>query len=105
MMQSTESGEGVDRAISPISDRGGPTTWRVLREFEMGSVLVVITDVLRHEPVEMPLIQDDHVVQEVSSATPDPALRDPVLPRTAKRSSGCLASQVSHRRNYIRSEF
>jgi hypothetical protein len=30
------------------------------------------------------LIQDDHVVQQVSSATPDPALRDTVLPRTSK---------------------
>ena len=70
----------------------------------MGSVLMVIEDVLRHEPFEMPLIQDDRMVQEVSSATPDPALRDPVLPRTAKSSSGCLASQVSQRRNYIRSE-
>ena len=32
----------------------------------------------------MPLIQDDHVIQQVASATSHPALRNTVLPRTAK---------------------
>jgi predicted permease len=32
----------------------------------------------------MPLIQDDHMVQQVASATSHPALRNTVLPRTAK---------------------
>src|SRR5947208_7932234 len=42
----------------------------------------------------MPLIEHDHVIQQVSSATPDPALSNTVLPWTAKGSAYRLASQV-----------
>jgi hypothetical protein len=40
----------------------------------MRPVLMVVEHVRRHEPFEMPLIQDDHVVQQVASATSHPAL-------------------------------
>ena len=36
----------------------------------MRPVLVVVAHILRHQPLQMPLIQDDHVVQQVSSAAP-----------------------------------
>src|SRR5450755_412456 len=42
--------------------------------------------------------------EQVSSATPDPAFCDTVLPRAAKRSADRLASQACNRRNHIRSE-
>jgi hypothetical protein len=45
----------------------------------MRAVLVIIEQVGRHQPFEMPLIQDDHVVQQVASATSHPALRNTVL--------------------------
>src|SRR4029077_19080650 len=35
----------------------------------MRPVFVIIEQVGRHQPFEMPLIQDDHVVQQVASAT------------------------------------
>jgi hypothetical protein len=38
--------------------------------------------------VEMLLVQHDHVIEQVSSATPDPALGDHVLPRTAEGGAG-----------------
>jgi hypothetical protein len=90
MVQSTESREGVDRAISPISDRYWPTGWRILRESEVRPIFMVIANIFGHQPLEVLLIQHDHVVQQVSSATPDPALCDAVLPRTAKGSAGWL---------------
>src|SRR6476660_3598256 len=58
----------------------------------MRPVLVIIEQVGRHQPFEMPLIQDDHVVQQVASATSHPALRNTVLPRTAKGRASWLAS-------------
>src|ERR1700737_5397829 len=101
MVQAAESRQGLNLAFSPRADCCRPTCWRVLRESEMSSILVVIEHVLRHQPFEMPLIQDDHVVKQVSSATSDPAFSNPVLPRTAKGSASWLASHVSHSRNHI----
>jgi hypothetical protein len=104
MVQSAESREGVDCALSPTSDRCWPTRWRILRQSEVGPIFMVIAHILGQEPLEVLLIQDDHVVEQVSSATSDPSLRQAVLPRTAKGSAGGAASQASHRRNYIGSE-
>src|ERR1022692_1149567 len=77
---------------------------RYLRQSEVGPIFMVIAHILGQQPLEVLLIQDDHVVEQVSSATSDPALRHAVLPGTAKGSAGGVASQVSHRRNHIRSE-
>jgi hypothetical protein len=49
---------------------------------------MVIAHILGQQPPEVLLIQDDLVVEQVSSATSDPALRHTVLPRTAKGSAG-----------------
>jgi hypothetical protein len=38
----------------------------------MCSVLVVIADVLAQQPFEMPFIQYDHVIQQVSSTIANP---------------------------------
>ena len=72
-----------------------------LRESKMRPVLVIIEQVGRHKSFEMPLIEDDHVVQQVASATSYPALSNTVLPRTAKGCASWLASHVSHSRNHI----
>ena len=104
MVQSTESREGVDSTLSPTSDRCWSTGWRILRQSEVSPIFMVVAHILGHQPLEVLLIQDDHVVQQVSSATPDPALRHTVLPRTAKSCPGRLASQISYRRNHVGSE-
>jgi|SRR3984893_13453417 len=104
MVQAAESRQRLNLAFSRRADSGWPTYWRVLRESEMSSILVVIEHVLRHQPFEMPLIQDDHVVKQVSSATSNPAFGNPVLPRTAKGSANGLASDVPHSRNHIGSK-
>ena len=61
------------------SERQLPTGWRVLRQSQMRSILVVVAHVFCHESLEMPLIEDNYVIQQVSSATPNPALSNPVL--------------------------
>jgi len=67
----------------------------------MRPVLVIVVQVRRHQPFEMPLIQDNHVVQQVASGTSHPALSDTVLPRTAKGRANWLAPHVPHSRNDI----
>jgi hypothetical protein len=44
----------------------------------MSPVFVVVEQIQRHQPFQMPLIQDDHGVQQVAPATSNPALRNPV---------------------------
>src|ERR1039458_2425718 len=104
MMLSAESRKGVNLASHQRTHRCWPTRRRVLRESEVRPIFMVIANILSHQPLEVLLIQDDHVVQQVSSATPDPALRHTVLPRTAKSCPGRLASQISYRRNHVGSE-
>src|SRR3984957_13121534 len=53
----------------------------------MGSVLVIIVDVLAHQPFEMPFIPNDHVIQQVSSTVTNPAFGDSILPWAAEAGS------------------
>ena len=104
MVQAAESRQGLNLAPFPRVNCCWPTCWRVLRETQVRSILVVVTDVFRHESLQMPFVQDDYVVKRVSSATSNPALSDTVLPRTVKSKAGWLAADVPYRRNHIGSE-
>src|SRR5690349_17428851 len=84
MVQPAESRKGLNRIFSLRANCCRPTCWRVLCESEMRPVLVVVEQVGRHQPFQMPLIPDDHVVQQVAPTTSHPALSNTVLPRTAK---------------------
>src|SRR6516164_7132147 len=101
MVQPAESGKGLNLALACRANFCSTTCWRVLRESKMRPVLMVVKHVGRHQSFEMPLIQDDHVVQQVASATSHPALSNTVLPRTAKGRASWLASHVSHGRAHI----
>ena len=79
MVQPAESRKGLNPAFSLRANFFGPTRWSVFREAEMCPVLVVIEQVRRHQPFEMPLIQDDHVVKQIVPTASHPALRNPVL--------------------------
>src|SRR4029077_16478972 len=104
MVQPAESREGFNLALSLRANCRRPTCWCVLRESKKRSVFVVVEKVGRHQAFKMPLIQDDHVVQQVASATSHPALRNTVLPRTAKGRASWLASHVPHRRKHLGSK-
>jgi hypothetical protein len=85
MVQPAESREGLNLAFSLRANRSRPTCGRVLREAEMCPVLMVVEQIRRHQPFEMSLVHDDHVVQQVASATSHPTLGDTVLPRNNNR--------------------
>jgi len=104
VVQAAESRQGLNLAFSRRANCCWPTCWGVLRETQVRAIIVVIEHVLGYQPFEMPFIQDDYVVKQVSSATSNPALSDTVLPRTAKGKAGWLAPDVPYRRNHIGSE-
>src|ERR1035437_3419957 len=105
VMQTTESRQG-DNLLSPQRHRHcHSTNGRVFPKSEMRPVLVVITNVIFEQSPQVPLIENDHVVEQVSTYAPDPALRHPVLPRTAKGGAHGLSAIVFHRRNDIGTEF
>src|SRR5438046_10647959 len=101
MVQPAQSRQGLNLASTRTADFCRPTCWRVLREPKMRPVLVIVVQVRRRQPFEMPLIQYDHMVQQVASATSHPALSDTVLRRTAKGRAKWLALHVPHSRNDI----
>ena len=84
MVQAAESGRGVNLVSKCSTDRGWPTRWRVFREPQVRSVFVVVAHILGHQSFQMPLVQDDDVVQQFPPATSHPTLRHPVLPWTRK---------------------
>src|SRR6516165_1610109 len=63
VMQPTESRQGNDLA----SDRGcrgrNSTARSVLTESEVGPIFVIVADVIFHQPPQMPLVQNNDVVQ------------------------------------------
>jgi hypothetical protein len=101
MVQAAESRKGLNLAFTLRPNFCRPTCRRVFSESKMCPVFVIVEQVGRHQPFEMPLIQDDHVVQQVAPATSHPALSSTVLPRTAKGCARWLASHFPHSRNHI----
>src|SRR5262252_2741529 len=63
MVQPAESRKGLNLAFARRANFFCATCWRVLRQSKMSPVLMVVEQVGRQQSFEMPLIQDDHVVQ------------------------------------------
>src|SRR5271169_3944276 len=77
VMQTTESRQR-DNVVARRRDIVPSTIRSVLLESEMSSVLVVIAHVVFQQPSEVPLVENDHVVQQVPPDTANPALRNSV---------------------------
>ena len=92
MVQSSESRERFNLAASCSAGHDWPSYRSILRKPEMSAVLVIVAYIFGHEPLQVPLIKDDNMVQQVSSTTPNPTLGDSVLPGTAECGANRLAS-------------
>lgn len=68
------------------------TSGRVFPQPEMGSVLVIITDILSQQPSQVSLIQNNHVIEQVAPYAANPALRNSILPGTAERGAHWLGA-------------
>jgi hypothetical protein len=93
MMQPAKPWHRYDFATCIGILRGLTTGRRSLRQREMRSIFVVVTDVLVHQAFQMPFIQDDHMVKQISSTASDPALGNTILPRTSETGSFRLDAQ------------
>src|SRR5215472_17759771 len=105
MVQSAEAGPGMNPVADYRTTLDRAPRWGVFRQPQMRPILVVIADILSHEPLQMPFIEDNHVIQQVSAATSNPALGDAVLPRAAEGCANWLAPQVLRGRDDIAAKF
>jgi hypothetical protein len=70
----------------------------------MSPVLVVIADVFVQQSSQVPLVQNDHMVKQLPTHTPNPSLGDAILPRTTKSSSDRFCSIPFDARDDVRGE-
>ena len=76
MMQAAKPWHCDDPACHIRSARRFTTVRRSLIEPEMCPVVVVVTDIFSHQSFQMPFIDDNHMVEQVSPAAADPSLCD-----------------------------
>jgi hypothetical protein len=81
-----------------VFQRAYPASRRLLVQPEVGSVVVIIGNVLGEESREMSRNQGDYVVEQVAAAASDPTLGDPILPRTLNRGTDRCHLQRADRR-------
>jgi hypothetical protein len=58
---------------------------RLLAESEMGSIFVIVGNVVREESPQMSLVQCNHVVEQLPPTASNPAVSHPILPGTSNR--------------------
>ena len=72
---------------------------------EMGSVLMVVGNVLGEESSEMTLVQGDDVVQQLTSAAANPAFRNTVLPGALDGGLEASSAHGANRRGNLQTVF
>jgi len=85
MMKTADPRMAGDLGVASWSRGGRPHRRRALGESEMRSVFVVVRDKLGKESVQVPLVEDDHVVEQIAAHGLDPAFRRTILPRAVRR--------------------
>jgi hypothetical protein len=84
MMQTAELGHRYNPVAATEIHLRFTAGRRSLRQRKMRSVLVVVTDVLVHQAFQMPFIQNDRMVEQITAAVANPTLSDTVLPRASE---------------------
>src|SRR5258708_17686582 len=81
VVEAADVGQGNDAAVLGWLD--GARLGCILIEGEMRPRAVVVAEVAVQTTTQMPLVQDDHVVEKLAADGSDDALREGVLPRGA----------------------
>src|ERR1022692_4055693 len=81
-----------------LFQRAYPASRRLLVQPEVGSVVVIVGNVLGDESLQMALMQRDYVVEQVATAASDPTLGDAILPGTPNRGMDRCHVQRADRR-------
>src|SRR5216684_6630948 len=85
MMDTAHSGNPNDRRLWRGTLGDGPTQRRFLRQGVVSAIFMIVREVFDQQPSCMPIVEDEHVIHQVSATAFNPALRDTILPRTSKR--------------------
>lgn len=101
MVQAAELRHGYNLTTHICIGRSYPTTRCSLLQREMGPVFVIVADVLGHQPFQVPLVKHDHMVEQVSSTVANPALGDPILPRTSEAGPLGLDTEALYRADHL----
>ena len=59
--------------------------WRSLAQPEVPAVFLMVGDVLGEQPSQVPLVESNHMVQQLAAAAPGPTFGDTILPGTFER--------------------
>ena len=78
VMQSTESRQRDDLFSAGRLRHRNSTSGRALPQPEMSPVFVIIENVFFQQSSQVSLVQNDHMVEQVPTHTPDPTLSDAV---------------------------
>src|SRR5437870_13701476 len=92
MMQSAEARHGHNFRSRHASWLYRSSLGRMFVQRVVDTVFVIVTDVIAKQPAQVIFIEDDDMVQQFPAAASDPALRDAILPGTAKAGSDQLAA-------------
>ena len=104
-MKAAESGTGDYRRSQRRLAFHWPSIWRVLIKGIVNPVVVVVVHVIANEPSEMLFIQRDDMVENLSAAASNPALRSPVLPGCLNTRALRPEARCFQESNHIRIEF
>ena len=96
MMETAEPWHRQDLMAAALILPCGTTRRRFLCQREMRPVLVIIADVLVHQTFQMPLVQGNHMVEQITAAVADPTFGKTILPRTSKAGSLGLDAEALH---------
>ena len=102
MVQSAHPRQRDDFRRRRRSRRDRSLVRRVFTEPQVATILVIVADICPHEPDEMPLAEDNDVLEKLATAISDPAFSGSVLPRTAIGDANRLCAhgpyELDHRR-------
>jgi hypothetical protein len=81
MMQVAQSWHGYNFVTCTRILQGLTTSRRALRQCKMRSIIVIVADILIHQPPQMVPIQNDDMIEQVPMTVANPAFRNTVLSR------------------------
>src|SRR5215469_3033382 len=69
---------------------------RSLAQPKVRAVFVMVGDVLGKQPLQVPLVESNHVVEQLAATAPHPTLGDAILPGTFERGPHGVNVHGSH---------
>jgi hypothetical protein len=82
MVEPTDTGHGHKSGRSCLPSLHRPLLGGVFPQSLVSFIRMIVAEVFTNQPAQMSFVEDDHMVQQFSAATPHPTFGNPVLPRT-----------------------